>query len=84
MVVSAALSLMLTLGGELVPPDGCSVIAAWPDGSAVAACVDGGSWFVYEPDLTRDGMWSLTRSEPPELAPPRRLSREPDTDRHGR
>ena len=83
MVVSAALSLMLTLRGELVPPDGCSVVAAWPDGSAVAACADGESWFVYEPDLTRDGLWSLTRSEPPGLAPLVGLSREPDTDRHG-
>jgi hypothetical protein len=80
MVVSAALSLMLTLGAELVPPDGCSVIAGWPDGSAVAACADGESWFVYEPDLTRDGLWSLTRSEPPGLAPLGELSRDSDTD----
>ncbi len=83
MVVSAALSLMLTLGAGLLPPDGCSVIAAWSDGSAVAACADGESWFVYEPDLTRDGLWSLTRSEPPGLAPLWELSRESDTDRHG-
>jgi hypothetical protein len=82
-IVSAALSLMLTLGAELVPPDGCSVIAGWPDGSAVAACADGESWFVYEPDLTRDGLWSLTRSEPPGLAPLGELSRGSDTDRHG-
>ena len=83
MVVSAALSLMLTLGAGLVPPDGCSVIAGWPDGSAVAACADGESWFVYEPDLTRDGLWSLTRSEPPGLAPLGELSRGSDTDHHG-
>ena len=64
MIVSAALSLMLTLGAELIPPDGCTVVAAWPDGRAVAECADGETWFVYDPTLTRDGLWSLTRSEP--------------------
>jgi hypothetical protein len=66
--VSAALSMMLTLGGDLVAPDGCWVVAAWENGDAVAACADGETWFVYDPDLTRDGMWSLARSEPPALA----------------
>jgi hypothetical protein len=56
MIVSAALSLMLTLGAALVPPDGCSVVAAWLDGRAVAECADGETWFVYDPTLTRDGL----------------------------
>jgi hypothetical protein len=67
MIVSAALSLMLTLGAELVPPDGCAVVAAWPDGRAVAECADGETWFVYDPDLIRGGLWSKTSYEPPEL-----------------
>ena len=68
MVVSAALSLMLTLGAGLTPPDGCRVVAVEEDGSAVAACADGETWFVYDPELTRDGMWTIARDEPPELA----------------
>jgi hypothetical protein len=67
MVVSAALSLMLTLGGVLVPPDGCHIVAAWEDGTAVASCVDDQTWFVFAPDITRDGQWSLTHVEPPQL-----------------
>jgi hypothetical protein len=66
-IVSAALSLMLTLGAGLVPPDGCEIAAVWDDGSAVAACADGKTWFVYEPDVTQDGLWSLVRDEPPAL-----------------
>src|SRR3954453_12699035 len=66
-LVSAALSLMLTLGGQLVAPDGCSVVAVWDDGSAVAACTDHHTWFVFEPHLTRHGLWSLTHEEPPGL-----------------
>jgi hypothetical protein len=58
MIVSAALSLMLTLGAEVV---------AWPDGHAVAECADGETWFVYDPDLIRGGLWSKTSHEPPEL-----------------
>ena len=34
---------------------------------AVAECADGATWFVYDPELTHDGLWSLTREEPPEL-----------------
>jgi hypothetical protein len=83
MIVSAALSLMLTLGAELVPPDGCAVVAAWPDGRAVAECVDGATWFVYDPDLIRGGLWSKTSFEPPELAPVREQSHKLETDRRG-
>jgi hypothetical protein len=67
MLVSTALSLMLTLGAGLVAPDGCEVVAVWEDGSAVATCSDGNTWFEYDPDITRDGLWSISRSEPPEL-----------------
>ncbi len=67
MVVSTALTLMLTLGAGLVAPDGCEVVAVWEDGSAVAACSDGNTWFEYDPDMTRDGLWSISRREPPEL-----------------
>lgn len=68
MVVSAGLSLMLTLGAVLTPPDGCQVVAVGEEGSAVAACADGETWFVYDPDVTRDGMWTIFHGEPPELA----------------
>ena len=67
MVVSVALSLMLALSGELVPPDGCAVVAAREDGSAVAACADGHTWFVFDRKLTRGGLWSLTHNAPPGL-----------------
>ena len=83
MIVSAALSLMLTLGAELIPPDGCTVVAAWPDGRAVAECVDGATWFVYNPDLIRGGLWSKTSYEPPGLAPLHEQSHKPETDRRG-
>jgi hypothetical protein len=58
---------MLTLGGALVPPDGCAVTAVEEDGRAFAACADSQTWFVFEPELTDDGLWSRTRYEPPEL-----------------
>jgi hypothetical protein len=67
-IVSSTLSLMLTLGGVLVPPDGCAVVAIEEDGRAFATCTDSHSWFVYDPEVTDDGLWSLTRDEPPELA----------------
>jgi len=68
MIVSSALSLMLTLGGVLVPPDGCAIVAVEDDGRAFATCTDPHSWFVFDPKVTHDGLWSLTRTEPPELA----------------
>lgn len=68
MFVSPALSLMLTLGAVLVPPDGCAVVAVEEDGRAFATCADPHTWFVYEPALTHDGLWSITRDEPPEVA----------------
>ena len=68
MIVSAGLSLMLTLGAGLPAPDGCQIVAVWEGGDAVAACADGETWFVYDPDLTRDGLWTIAREEPPELA----------------
>lgn len=68
MIVSAGLSLMLTLGATLTPPDGCQIVAVGYEGNAVAACADGETWFVYYPDVTRDGMWTLSREEPPVLA----------------
>ena len=37
-------------------------------GDAVAASADGETWFVYDPDLTQDGLWTIAREEPPELA----------------
>ena len=70
MIVSPALSLMLTLGAVLVPPEGCSVVAVAEDGRAFAACADPHTWFVYDPELTDDGLWSLTHNAPPELAGP--------------
>jgi hypothetical protein len=70
-IVSPALSLMLSLGGVLVPPEGCTVVVVAEDGGAVAACMDPHTWFVYEPELTHDGLWSLTHDKPPELAAPR-------------
>src|SRR4051794_1100649 len=63
-IVSAALSLMLTLSGALVPPDGCAIVVVAEDGSAVAACTDPHTWFVYDPELTHNGLWSLTHTEP--------------------
>jgi hypothetical protein len=66
--VSSALSLMLALGSVLVPPEGCSVVAVEEDGRAFAACTDPDTWFVYDPDLIRGGLWSKTSYEPPELA----------------
>jgi hypothetical protein len=68
---SSALSLMLTLGGALVPPDGCWVVAVAEDGSAVAACTDPHAWFVYDPELTHDALWSLTHEAPLKPASPR-------------
>lgn len=44
MVVSAALSLMLTLGAGLPAPDGCQIVAVSEEGDAVAACADGETW----------------------------------------
>jgi hypothetical protein len=67
-IVSPALSLMLALGSLLVPPEGCSVVAVEKDGRAFAACTDPDTWFVYDPDLIRGGLWSKTSYEPPELA----------------
>ena len=69
-IVSSALSLLLTLGGALVPPIGCSVVAIEDDGRAFATCPDPHTWFVYDPQLTHNGLWSLTHDEPPELAAP--------------
>ena len=69
MIVSPALSLMLTLSGGLVPPDGCAVVAVEEDGRAFAACADDQTWFVFEPELTHDGLWSLTHEAPPGMAP---------------
>ena len=68
MVISAALSLMLTLGAGLPAPDGCQIVSVSEEGDAVAACADGKTWFVYDPDITRDGLWTMARDEPPELA----------------
>jgi hypothetical protein len=62
---------MLTLGAVLVPPDGCAVVAVEEDGRAFATCADPQTWFVYDPELTDNGLWSLTLDEPPELAAPR-------------
>lgn len=70
MIVSPVLSLLLTLGGVFVPPDGCSVVAVAEDGRAFATCTDPHTWFVYDPDLLRGGLWSQTSYEPPELAAP--------------
>ena len=67
MLVSPALSLMLALGSVLVPPEGCSVVAVEEDGRAFATCTDPHTWFVYDPDLIRGGLWSKTSYEPPEL-----------------
>jgi hypothetical protein len=67
-IVSPALSLMLVLGSVLVPPEGRSVVAVEENGRAVAACTDPDTWFVYDPELTHDGLWSKTSYEPPELA----------------
>ena len=71
MIGSSALSLMLTLGGALVPPDVCWVVAVAEDGSAVAACTDPHTWFVYDPELTHDALWPLTHEAPLKLASPR-------------
>jgi photosystem II stability/assembly factor-like uncharacterized protein len=68
MIVSAALSLMLTLGAGLTAPDGCQIVAVSEEGNAYASCADGKTWFVYDPDITHDGMWSLVRGEPPQAA----------------
>lgn len=73
MVISAGLALMLTLGATITPPDGCQIVAVGGEGDAVAACADGETWFVYDPDITRDGMWTLIREEPPELATLQRM-----------
>ena len=71
-VSSSALSLMLTVGGALVPRDGCWLSHGLAeDGSAVAACTDPHTWFVYDPELTHDALWSLTHEAPAELASPR-------------
>jgi hypothetical protein len=78
--VSSALALMLTLGGVLVPPDGCSVVAVAEDGSAVAACADGQTWFMFDPDPTHHGLWSLTHTEPPGLSSFPDLAAEGDPD----
>jgi hypothetical protein len=67
MIVSAGLSLMLTLSAALTPPDGCRLVAVGEEGDAVAACADGETWFVYDPDLTQDGLWTIAREEPPEI-----------------
>jgi hypothetical protein len=77
MLVSTALSLMLTLGAGLVAPDGCEVVAVWDDGSAAAECADGETWFVYDPDITADGMWSLVRHEPTGLVELRQDASDP-------
>jgi len=58
---------MLALGSVLVPPEGCSVVAVEEGGRAFAACIDPDTWFVYDPDLIRGGLWSKTSYEPPEL-----------------
>ena len=68
MIVSAGLSLMLTLGAGLTPPDGCQVVAVADEGNAVAECADSETWFVYDPAITRDGLWTISRDEPAELA----------------
>jgi hypothetical protein len=60
---------MLTLGAGLPAPDGCQIVAvSEEEGAAVAACADGETWFVYDPGITRDGLWTMTRDEPPEVA----------------
>jgi hypothetical protein len=81
-IVSPALSLMLTLGAVVVPPDGCTIVAVEEDGRAFAACADGQTWFVFEPELTHDGLWSLTHEAPPELATSRFSGQEPENDAH--
>jgi hypothetical protein len=68
MIVSVGLSLMLTLSATLTPPDGCRIVAVGEAGDAIAACADGETWFVYDPDITRDGLWTIAREEPRELA----------------
>jgi hypothetical protein len=78
--VSPALSLMLTLGGVLVPPDGCAVVAVEEDGRAFAACADDLIWLVFEPEVTHDGQWSITCAEPSELAGPRPSTNQPEPD----
>jgi hypothetical protein len=70
MVVSAALSLMLTLGAGLTAPDGCQIVAVSAEGDAAAACAGGETWFVYDADITRDGLWTMTGDKPPVLAAP--------------
>ena len=70
MIGSSALSLMLTLGGALVPPDVCWVVAVAEGGSAVAACTDPLTRFVCDPELTHDALWSLTHEAPLKLASP--------------
>jgi hypothetical protein len=76
MFVTTALSLLLSLGATLVAPEGCQIVAVWEDGSAVAACADGNTWFEYDPDLTRDGLWSISRREPPQLVALRQATSE--------
>jgi hypothetical protein len=80
LIVSPALSLMLTLGGVLVPPDGCAVVAVEEDGRAFATCADDQIWFVFEPELAHDGQWSMTCEEPSELAGPRPSTNHPEPD----
>ena len=65
MIVSPGLSLMLTLGAVLAPPDGCAVVAVEEDGRAFATCTDPHTWFVYDPALIHGGLWSQTSYEPP-------------------
>jgi len=71
MLVSSALSLMLSLGAVLVPPDGCAVVAVEENGRAFATCTDRHSWFVYDPEEAGNGGWSSMPGEPAELAAPR-------------
>lgn len=69
-IVSPALALMLALGGMLVPPDGCSVVAIEEDGSALATCPDRPAWFVYNPDEAGGGRWTEMRGDLPGFALP--------------
>jgi hypothetical protein len=83
MIVSSALSLMLTLGSVLVPPDGCSVVAIEDDGRAFATCTDPHTWFEFDPTGTHTGRWSLIPSEPPDLPPFRAQSDARETNSEG-
>ena len=76
MIVSPALSLMLTLSGGPVAPEGCAVVAVAEDGRAFATCADPHTWLIFNPEITHDGLWSLTHDESPELETPRFVAQQ--------